>query len=187
MNWDVFISHASEDKKDVARPLAIKLRGAGLRVWLDENEFTLGDSLRAKIDQGLAESRFGIVILSPSFFAKDWPLRELNGLAAQESLRRKILLPVWHQIDHDYICRYSPMLADRLAIRSELGMEKVAAAVMHAMTVARDSDEWRAGVGILSARHGARQGWRRGAGGNGTTSAEVRRLPDGLDRVVFRA
>ncbi|WP_348652424.1 toll/interleukin-1 receptor domain-containing protein [Bradyrhizobium sp. Mp27] len=65
-DWDAFISHASEDKDDVARPLANQLAGFGLRVWLDESEIQLGNSLRVKIDAGLVHSRFGIVILSPS-------------------------------------------------------------------------------------------------------------------------
>jgi hypothetical protein len=58
-DWDAFISHASEDKDSVARPLANHLAGFGLKVWLDESELHLGDSLREKIDAGLAQSRFG--------------------------------------------------------------------------------------------------------------------------------
>lgn len=68
--WDVFISHASEDKGVVAEPLAAQLRARGLKVWLDKTELRIGDSLRRKIDYGLAHSTFGVVILSKSFFAK---------------------------------------------------------------------------------------------------------------------
>src|SRR5258708_32744647 len=114
MLWDVFISHAGEDKAEVARPLAETLKTAGLRVWLDENELRLGDSLRGKIDHGLAHSLFGVVILSPSFFAKHWPQQELNGLAALESSSRKVLLPVWHGVDQEFVARFAPMLADRV-------------------------------------------------------------------------
>ena len=57
--FDVFISHTSEDKDDVVRPLATALRDAGLSVWYDEVELRIGDSLRRKIDKGLASSRFG--------------------------------------------------------------------------------------------------------------------------------
>ena len=71
--YDVFVSHATEDKEEVARPIANALTEAGLRVWYDEFELRIGDSLRRKIDHGLARSRFGIVVLSPSFFAKKWP------------------------------------------------------------------------------------------------------------------
>ena len=65
--WDVFISHASEDKNAIARPLAEALKAHGLRVWYDEFSLTVGDSLRKKIDQGLSNSHFGIVILSVRF------------------------------------------------------------------------------------------------------------------------
>ena len=89
MNWDLFLSHASEDKEDVARPLHKLLVGKGLRVWYDEMTLSLGDSLRRKIDEGLANSRYGLVILSPSFFAKEWPQKELDGLVGVRTARRK--------------------------------------------------------------------------------------------------
>ena len=79
--YDFFICHASEDKDDVARPLAAKLTAEGSSAWYDETELTIGDSLREKIDHGLANSRYGIAILSPKFFEKDWPQKELNGLS----------------------------------------------------------------------------------------------------------
>ena len=101
--WDVFISHASEDKARVALPLAAELQQAGLRVWLDTHELTLGDSLRTKIDEGLSKSRFGAVILSEAFFAKDWPQRELNALVALESKNRKVLLPIRHGMNQQQI------------------------------------------------------------------------------------
>jgi hypothetical protein len=80
--WDVFISHASEDKDAVAIPLAQVLRRAGLRVWLDRQELRIGDSLHEKIDEGLANSRYGIVVISPSFLTKRFPRKELDDLFA---------------------------------------------------------------------------------------------------------
>jgi len=135
--WDVFISHASEDKKSVARPLTTLLEQAGLKVWLDENELTLGDSLSRKIDEGLSRSLYGVVILSPSFFSKDWPQRELAGLAAKQRRGEKLILPVWHGVDHTFIGRYSPTLADVVGVKTEEGLEKVAQAVMCAINQAR--------------------------------------------------
>jgi hypothetical protein len=76
---DFFVSHATEDKA-VARPLAERLRRAKYKVWYDEFELRLGDSLRESIDQGLAASRYGILVLSPHFFAKPWPKEELDAL-----------------------------------------------------------------------------------------------------------
>jgi serine/threonine protein kinase len=128
--WDVFISHASEDKEQVARPLAKLLANAGLRVWIDENELRLGDSLRRKIDQGLASSRYGVVVLSRSFFAKEWPQRELDALSALDSGSDKVILPVWHGIDHSTVARCSPTLADKLAVSTDRGLDHVAVSIV---------------------------------------------------------
>lgn len=124
--WDVFISHASEDKQDFVKPLANALVQEGLRVWYDEFELQMGDSLRRSIDRGLRDSRFGIVVLSPDFFAKEWPQRELDGLAAREtSGGKKVILPIWHNITKEDVLRYSPTLADRVAIPSTKGLKAV--------------------------------------------------------------
>jgi len=130
MRWDVFISHASEDKVGVAVPLAVSLQQHGLKVWLDRTELSLGDSLRSKIDQGLSQSRYGIVILSKAFFAKHWPLRELNGLVSRETEANKVVLPVWHGVDHGYISQYSAILADKLAVSTDDGLDKVVSAII---------------------------------------------------------
>jgi TIR domain len=129
MRWDVFVSRASEDKADVAMPLTKALRARGLRVWLDRHELKIGDSLRASIDEGLASSRFGVVIVSDAFLGKRWPLWELNGLVAVEGGGGKTVLPVWHGIDHATVVRHSPMLADRIAANTADGIEQVATAI----------------------------------------------------------
>ena len=133
MKWDVFVSHASEDKDAVARPLAELLRQAGMKVWLDENELTVGDSLSRKIDEGLAESRYGVVILSRRFFGKAWPPQELSGLVARQVGGPKVILPVWHEIDKNFILRYSPTLADSLGVSTQIGLERVATELLRAM------------------------------------------------------
>jgi hypothetical protein len=119
---DVFISHAHEDK-EVARPLAEALRQRGLTVWYDEYVLRLGDSLRQVIERGLASARFGVVILSPSFFAKEWPQVELDALLARETMNRtKVLLPVWHKLTLAEVTARSPILAGRLAVSSTKGI-----------------------------------------------------------------
>jgi hypothetical protein len=132
--WDVFISHASEDKEALVRALAERLRLKGVRVWYDEFTLQLGDSLRRSIDRGLAHSRFGVVILSPSFFSKEWPQKELDGLVAREVEGRKIILPVWHEVNSEDIRKFSPTLADRIAISSSAGIEKVVDAITVAIS-----------------------------------------------------
>jgi hypothetical protein len=53
-----------------ARWRALALRVQRLKVWFDVFTLTIGDSLRRSIDRGLAESKFGIVVLSEAFFRK---------------------------------------------------------------------------------------------------------------------
>ena len=125
--YDVFISHAAEDKDAVARPLAICLVSHGLRVWYDEFELRIGDSIRRKIDQGLARSRFGVIVISPSFFAKNWPQYELDGLVTREMTGEQVTLPLWHQISKQEVIDYSPSLADKLALStSDFTIEEIA-------------------------------------------------------------
>jgi len=123
--WDVFISHAWEDKESLAHPLAKALEERGLRVWYDKFALRVGDKLRRSIDHGLANSRYGVVILSPSFFAKEWPQKELDGLVAREVSGEKVILPVWHNVNADQVREYSLTLADRVAVSSDHGLEYV--------------------------------------------------------------
>ena len=113
--YDVFISHASEDKDSVVRPLAIALKNKGINVWYDEFELKIGDSLRRKIDQGLSRSKFGIVVISRSFIKKGWTNYELDGLMTKAVSGQQILLPIWHDITKQEVIDYSPSLADKVA------------------------------------------------------------------------
>lgn len=116
--WDVFMSHASEDKNEVAIPLRDALAARGVRVWLDVAELKIGSSLRRRIDQGILSSRFGIVVLSHSFFAKGWPNHELDGLVTRTNAGEQSILPIWHNVDADDVRGYSPSLADKVALSS---------------------------------------------------------------------
>jgi hypothetical protein len=125
--YDVFISHASEDKEEFVRSLAEALQERGISVWYDEFELKVGDSLRRSIDKGLAKSRFGIVVLSSAFFAKNWTQYELDGLVAKEMEGVKVILPIWHKISKDEVMSYSPSLIDKLALRtSQYTIEELA-------------------------------------------------------------
>jgi Domain of unknown function (DUF1883)/TIR domain len=117
--WDVFISHASEDKATVARPLRNALAALGVTVWLDEAELRIGHSLRRKIDDGIRSSRYGVVILSESFFGKGWTNHELDGLVTRTVAGEQSLLPIWHDLTADDVRAYSPSLADKIALSTE--------------------------------------------------------------------
>lgn len=112
---DVFISHASEDKDEFVRPLVTALEECGLTVWYDEFTLKIGDSLRRKIDQGLANSRFGIVVLSEAFFKKGWTNYELDGIVSRSISGEQQLLPIWHKVSKADVMKYSPSLVDKVA------------------------------------------------------------------------
>ncbi|GIU19376.1 hypothetical protein TUM4261_41270 [Shewanella sp. c952] len=134
ITWDVFISHASEDKEEVAIPLAQLLMAEGFKVWLDKTELFVGDSLREKIDEGLTRSQFGIVILTHDFFSKGWPKSELDGLFSREIGGEKVILPVWHNIDLEEIREYSPLIAGRIAANTKTGLKEVKEQILSAIT-----------------------------------------------------
>ena len=118
--YDFFICHASENKDGFVRQLAEDLEAKGASVWYDEFTLNVGDSLRREIDRGLAGSRFGVVVLSESFFKKEWPQKELDGLVALETQGLSRILPIWHKVSVDEVARYSPTLADKVALNTSL-------------------------------------------------------------------
>ena len=134
--WDVFISHASEDKDSVARPLRDALTRLGITVWLDEAQMRIGDSLHRKIDEGIRSSRFGIVVLSEAFFGKGWTNHELDGLVTRTVAGEQSLLPIWHDLSAEQVRNFSPSLADKVALSTnqfsiEDIAENIAAVVNH--------------------------------------------------------
>src|SRR5690242_19270256 len=131
--WDLFISHASEDKREVAMPLAEALERAGMAVWLDTHQLQIGDSIREKIESGLTACQYGVVILSPNFIAKQWPKRELNAMFALEEDGIPLILPVWHNIERAAVIFYSPILADRLAVDTRQGFDFLAKSISKAV------------------------------------------------------
>jgi hypothetical protein len=169
---DAFISHASEDKESVARPLTHALEARGHSVWFDEAELVVGSSLSEAIDEGLATSRFGVVVLSHRFFAKNWPRRELQGLVAKEMTGgERVILPIWHGLSHEDVAGYSLPLADLLAADMSQGIDAVADQISRAIARRRRLESARGHP--MPAR-----------GGTGTVAAEE--LSFGEDLVEVR-
>ena len=133
LEYDAFICHASEDKEDFVSNLATKLIDEGLNIWYDDFTLNLGDSLRRSIDKGLTNSKYGIVILSKHFFAKEWPQKELDGLFQKEVEGRKVILPIWHGVEYRDVVKYSPTLADKIAVKSQDGLEKIIESILRAI------------------------------------------------------
>jgi cold shock CspA family protein len=125
MKHDIFISHASEDKELFVRELAKSLSDKGLAVWYDEFSLKIGDSLSDSIGKGLTNSSFGVVVISPNFLAKKWPKRELAALVAREDHEDKVILPIWHKITKREVLDHLPLIADKVALNSDDGIEAV--------------------------------------------------------------
>ena len=128
--WDVFISHASEDKAAVVEPLAKALQKQGVRVWYDEFELKLGDSLSKCINRGLMYSNFGLVILSKDFFAKRWTEYELQSLLARVVSGEDIILPIWHNVDKENIKEYNLYLSDIKSLSTDIGVNALAVEII---------------------------------------------------------
>lgn len=118
LEYDVFISHASEDKESFVDDLASELRKKNIKVWYDTNSIKWGDSLRSRIDEGLRKSKYGIVVLSPNYIAENkyWTKTELDGLFQLESVTGKRLLPIWHNLTKQQVMDYSPTIVGRKAV-----------------------------------------------------------------------
>ena len=134
--WDAFIAHASEDKEPFVRELATEL-AKEFKVWYDDFTLKVGDRLRRKIDEGLARSRYGIVVLSKNFFNKHWPQEELDGLAQREVNGRNVILPVWLDVEYKDVADYSLPLADRIAAKAKDGLDRVVADLRDAIDAQR--------------------------------------------------
>jgi hypothetical protein len=139
-SYDVFVAHASEDKA-VARELVRAIEARGHSVWFDEEELLPGDSLRRRISAGLRDSTVGLVLLSHSFFAKNWTQWELDGLTARYIAgEANVMIPVWHGVTVDDVRDFSPPLADITAANTANGADAVAdqiAKVLRRVAIAR--------------------------------------------------
>ena len=114
--YDFFISHAWADKSEFVDAFVAKAEAAGMRVWYDQTALQWGDSIRQKIDEGLRNAYFGVVVLSPNFFERPWTNYELDGILQRDLSGKGRLLPIWHRLTQDDVERHAPSLAGRLAL-----------------------------------------------------------------------
>ena len=92
--FDVFLSHSSRDK-DIVRALALRMRADGLRVWFDEWEIEVGDSIPLKIEEGLAQSKFLVLCMSAHSSLSDWTQLERQTVRFDDPLKRnRRLIPL---------------------------------------------------------------------------------------------
>ena len=133
--WDFFISHASAEKDHLARPLADALQTHGQRVWYDEFSINLGDDLERVIDYGTRSSLFGVIVISKSFFGRRWTEAELQAL-----LHKRVFL-VLHGVEPEALAALRPELANRFSISSDVGVERIADAIVASIQAPRPDDD----------------------------------------------
>ena len=124
VKWDLFISYANEDR-DFAIELVNELEKFGLNVWSDNRNLKIGDNLVRKINNGLNNSKFGLVILSENFFLKEWPKRELETMLQINKTETKSILPIWHNITFEKIKSEYPIIASIVGINSSEGVKTI--------------------------------------------------------------
>jgi hypothetical protein len=123
-----FISHDSRDKALIAAPLALRLSQMMTPVWYDEYSLKVGDSLRESIEQGLKECQRCVLILTPNFLKNGgWSKREYDTIFTREIVeKKKLVLPIWHDVSVADVFEYSPILADKVAVNWTEGVDQVA-------------------------------------------------------------
>ncbi len=127
--YDIFISYAIEDKTTVAGPLAELLKKNGLKVFFAGTELGIGDDIREVIHNGLRQSKFGVVILSPDY-NRSWTFGELFNLIDKEVFERQaVIFPVWHHIRFSEIKTHFPDLVNRYALPTDKGLEFIASEI----------------------------------------------------------
>ena len=123
--YDVFVSHASEDKENFVKPLVMALKDNGINAWYDKHEIGWGDSFSSSINRGLVKSRYAIVVLSPYSMHKYWTNTELDTILSMESVNAQKLLPIFHNISYEEIIAQKPIISGRLGINSNEGIEYI--------------------------------------------------------------
>lgn len=133
--WDIFVAHAARDIQFV-RALCRALRAYHLRVWIDRDELTVGDSFRRTIDAALSECRYSVVVFSPNSIGRTWLHRELDALTQLETTDRKVVLPLLHNLTPAQLQETSVLLSGRLALStSEHPIKRLAYEIARAVAI----------------------------------------------------
>lgn len=132
---DVFLCHAWDDRRGAAKELHDLLESKGVTVWFSEKDVLLGSTLLREIDKGLAKSRIGIVLVTPSFLKRVQDAgvadKELSALLA-----RDLLVPIVHNTTFEDLREVSPLLGSRSGLSTiEDSMENIAAKIAELVTL----------------------------------------------------
>lgn len=111
--FDVFVSHANDNKAEFVNALTAGLSRLGISIWYDANILDWGDNWKLQIANGLKKCRFGIVVVSPEFLGREWTEKELNELLQrQNEAGEKVILPLLYKLTISDMKKQYPQLAD---------------------------------------------------------------------------
>jgi TIR domain-containing protein len=130
-----FISHDTRDKESFVRALVSELGKQLCPVWYDEYSLKVGDSLRENIERGLRETKKCVVVLSSNFLSNSgWSKAEFDSIYIREIVEKQnVILPIWLDVTQEDVYRYSPRLADKVGLKSSLGIPEIASKIAQAL------------------------------------------------------
>jgi hypothetical protein len=126
---DAFICHDHRDKSEFGDPVYEQLARMPLKIFYDKYSIRIGDDLVEKIERGLAECKFAIILVSKTFLEnKAWASHEMRALIHRQIAegRKKLILPIWIDVSSEEVRARSPMLAKIAAQRFQDGVEELA-------------------------------------------------------------
>ncbi len=100
--FDVFISYASKDEKEIVEPLVAAMKKRNIKVWRDREQISWGDSVEKKIGEGLRKSRYVVVVLSRDYIQSRWAMEEYRTVVNEQISSGSVrILPLLHGTEND--------------------------------------------------------------------------------------
>lgn len=123
---DVFLCHAWADRKESAKELHDLLETAGVKVWFSEKDLGLGVPMMRAIDKGLANSKVGLVLVTPAMLER-LPKESVADKELSALLAGNQIVPIVHNTTYEALRNVSPLLASRSGLdTSEDSMSVIA-------------------------------------------------------------
>lgn len=123
MKYDFFICYATEDKEEIVLPIVNSLKCMNYKVWFDEEKIKLSKNTDDAINEGVCNSNYAIVFISPNFLNKDWTRMELGKLSLLCSQKKSLIIPLYHKISREDAAKHFPFLYDKKGITTDNGIE----------------------------------------------------------------
>lgn len=124
-SYDLFISHAVEDKILLVNELAARLEARGIKVWYTGQELSIGDAVRDTLVEGIRHCRYGVIVFSPSYISKIMSSGELSMLINYKRQGEKVIIPILFEVTTEELASRNILTGISSAIYSNAGLEDV--------------------------------------------------------------